>query len=539
MDEKIDSVLSPLADLAENIIFFPNGKFDFPPLIIFILGGTAVFLTLRFAFVNFRSFGLALRTVRGKVTDPDAPGEITHFQALSAAVSATVGLGNIAGVAVAIGLGGPGATFWMILMGLCSMTTKFVECTLGVKYREIDEDGKVRGGAMYYLSKGFAERNMTGAGKVLAVIFAIMCIGGTFGAGNMFQANQAHAQFSETFGILQNGWQFGLLVAVLVGFVIIGGIVWIARVTSFIVPFMCGMYVLTALFIILTNAGEIPAAISTIISGAFSPEAIGGGFVGVLIQGIKRATFSNEAGFGSAPIAHSAVKTNKPASEGVVAMLEPFVDTVIVCTMTALVIVITGLWSVNADVADGGSTLRGEASLTAEEVGALDAGTMVHIIEKGDEESGNDGWNRVSVFEDDATSGWVESSSLTMRDGWGGGIWVTSRAFGSAISWFPYVLAIAVFLFAFSTMISWSYYGEQAVIYLFGKKKSVILAYKFVFLAMIMVGAAASLNNVLRLSDAMVFAMVIPNLIGMFVLLPVVSREFADFKAYAESKEDK
>lgn len=528
-----------MADWAENIIFFPNGKYDVPPLIIFILGGTAVFLTLRFAFVNFRSFGLALRTVRGKVTDPDAPGEITHFQALSAAVSATVGLGNIAGVAVAIGLGGPGATFWMILMGLCSMTTKFVECTLGVKYREIDPDGKVRGGAMYYLSKGFAERNMGGLGKVLAVIFAIMCIGGTFGAGNMFQANQAHAQFSETFGILQNGWQFGLVVAVLVGFVIIGGIVWIARVTSFIVPFMCGMYVLTALFIILSNASEIPAAISTIISGAFSPEAVGGGFVGVLIQGIKRATFSNEAGFGSAPIAHSAVKTNKPASEGVVAMLEPFVDTVVVCTMTALVIVITGLWAVNADVADGGSAVRGEASVSSAEVSTLAAGTMVHIIETGDEAKGNTGWNRISVFEDEATSGWVETSSLTMRDGWGGGIWVTSRAFGSAISWFPNLLAVAVFLFAFSTMISWSYYGEQAVIYLFGKKQVVILIYKLVFLGMIIVGAAASLNNVLRLSDAMVFAMVIPNLIGMFVLLPVVRREFADFKAYAESNDKK
>lgn len=528
-----------MAEWAENIIFFPSGNFDFPPLIIFILGGTAIFFTLRFAFVNFRSFGLALRTVRGKVTDPDAPGEITHFQALSAAVSATVGLGNIAGVAVAIGLGGPGATFWMILMGLCSMTTKFVECTLGVKYREIDADGRVRGGAMYYLSKGFAERNMGGLGKVLAVIFAIMCIGGTFGAGNMFQANQAHAQFSETFGILHNGWQFGLLVAVLVGFVIIGGIVWIARVTSFIVPFMCGMYVLTALYVILSNASEIPMAISTIISGAFSPGALGGGFVGVLIQGIKRATFSNEAGFGSAPIAHSAVKTDQPASEGLVAMLEPFVDTVIVCTMTAMVIVITGLWAVNADVADGGGALHSAASVSSAEVSVLEPGTMVHIVEAGDEESGNAGWSRISVFEDETTSGWVETSALTMRDGWSGGIWVTSRAFESAIPWFPYVLAVAVFLFAFSTMISWSYYGEQAVIYLFGRKKSVILAYKLVFLVMIMVGAAASLNNVLRLSDAMVFAMVIPNMIGMFVLLPVVSREFATFKEYVRAKDEK
>ena len=542
-DEKIDSVLDPLAAGAEDIVFFPNDIFagkpgweKIPPLIIFILGGTALFLTLRFAFVNFRAFGLALKTVRGKITDKDAPGQITHFQALSAAVSATVGLGNIAGVAVAIGLGGPGATFWMILMGLFSMTTKFAECTLGVKYRKIDDEGKVHGGAMYYLSRGFAERGMGKFGKVLAIIFAVMCIGGTFGAGNMFQANQAHAQFSETFGVLQTGWQFGLIVAVFVGLVIIGGIVWIARVTSFIVPFMCGLYILTALYIIFSNAGEIPAAISTIISSAFSPEAVGGGFVGVLIQGLKRATFSNEAGFGSAPIAHSAVKTNHPASEGVVAMLEPFVDTVVVCTMTALVIVITGLWTVNADTNSAGTLLRSEASATAAEVGTLPEGTMLHIDEKGTEESGNAGWNKVSVFKDGETAGWVAADKLTMREGWGGGVWVTSKAFESAISWFPYVLAVAVFLFAFSTMISWSYYGEQAVIYLFGQNKVVILVYKFVFCGMIVVGAAASLNNVLRLSDAMVFAMVLPNLIGVYVLLPVVQREYVRFKEYADSK---
>ena len=542
IDAIIDDKLAPIATWAEKIIFFPTeAKWMFGqvfPVVLLLLGGTAVFLTIWFRFINIRAFPLALKTVQGKLTDPNAPGQITHFQALTAALSATVGLGNIAGVAVAIGLGGPGATFWMILMGLCGMTTKFCECTLGVKFRKIDEDGKVRGGAMYYLRDGLKERGgaLGSVGMVLAFIFAIMCIGGTFGAGNMFQVNQAHAQISDTFGIFKQGWTFGLTLAIAAGLVIIGGIVWIARVTSFLVPFMCGLYVLTALAIIFTNIGQVPAAFGTIVSSAFSPEAIGGGFIGVLIQGIKRAAFSNEAGFGSAPIAHSAVKTDKPASEGIVALLEPFTDTVVVCTMTALVIIITGLWEVNGNLEHDSAKLFAEANATAAEVQSVEKGAMFDII--GEKKEGPEGeekvtWYEVELFKSDV-KGWLPAGQMTLRQGWSGGVWVTSQAFGSVFSWFPAVLSVAVLLFAFSTMISWSYYGEQAVIFMFGKSKPVILIYKLIFCAMAIVGAAASLGNVLRISDAMVFGMVIPNLIGVYFLLPVVRKELNSFVEHAK-----
>ena len=446
-----------------------NGLKTKLPVVLLLLAGTGIFLTVFFKFINLRGFALAIKTVRGRFTPKDAPGEITHFQALCAALSATVGLGNIAGVAVAISLGGPGATFWMILMGICGMTSKFCECTLGVKYRKIDPDGKVRGGAMYYLRDGLAERGLGGLGKVLAVFFAIMCIGGAIGAGNMYQVNQAHEQFVTAFGRFEGqGALFGAIIAVVTGLVIIGGIKSIGRVTAFLVPIMCIVYVIAAAVVICTHFGDIPMAVGKIINGAFSPEAVGGGFIGVLIQGIKRAAFSNEAGVGSAPMAHAAVKTDKPASEGLVALLEPFVDTVIVCTMTALVIIITGAYQGDAE-----------------------------------------------------------------------GVAVTSEAFGSVISWFPDILAVAVILFAFSTMISWSYYGEQAAIYLFGNKKAIILGYKIFFCLCAIVGPAASLTNILNLSDAMFFAMVIPNLIGLYILLPVVKREVADFIQHAKAVEAK
>ena len=546
IDVMIDEKLEPIATWAEKIIFFPTEtKWMFGqvfPLVLLLLGGTAIFLTIWFKFINIRAFPLALKTVQGKLTDPNAPGQITHFQALSAALSATVGLGNIAGVAVAIGLGGPGATFWMILMGLCGMTTKFCECTLGVKFRKIDKDGNVRGGAMYYLRDGLKTQGgaLATVGLVLAFVFAIMCIGGTFGAGNMFQVNQAHAQISNTFGIFKEGWAFGLVLAILAGSVIIGGIVWIARVTSFLVPFMCGLYVLTALVIILMNIGEVPAAIGTIVSSAFSPEAIGGGFIGVLIQGIKRAAFSNEAGFGSAPIAHSAVKTNRPASEGIVALLEPFTDTVVVCTMTALVIIITGLWQVNGNLEEDSAKLFAEANTTAAQVQDLEKGTMFDIISEKKEQVGDKeetSWYEVQLFESE-TKGWLPAEQMTLRQGWSGGVWVTSQAFGSVFGWFPAVLSVAVFLFAFSTMISWSYYGEQAVIFMFGNSKWVILGYKLVFCLMAIVGGAASLGNVLRLSDAMVFGMVIPNLIGVYFLLPIVKNELATFVDHAKKQKE-
>ncbi len=529
-DAKINDLLGPVADIAETIVFYsiPLGG-QSVPIVLILLAGTAIFLTLYFKFINLWAFKTAVLTVRGKYTSRDAPGQITHFQALSAALSATVGLGNIAGVAVAIGLGGPGATFWMILMGFCGMTTKFCECTLGVRYRRIDEEGKVHGGAMYYLTRGLGERGLRPMGLVLGGFFAVMCIGGAFGAGNMFQVNQAHDQFFRTFGFLESGWQFGLMMGILCGLVIIGGIVWIARVTSFLVPFMCVTYVITALVIILSNFGEIPDAIGVIIRGAFSPEAIGGGVIGVLIQGIKRAAFSNEAGLGSAPIAHSAVKTDRPASEGIVALLEPFVDTVVVCTMTALVIVITGVWQVNGDVTVEGAALRNGPEATALTTERLSKGIMVDILEDAPAPEGEDTpAYRVRIFQEE-TTGWVDSTAITLRGGTSGGVWLTSQAFGSVLGFFPVILAVAVLLFAFSTMISWSYYGQQAVIFLFGHNHIVILIYKLVFCSIAVVGAASSLDNVIRVSDAMVFAMVAPNLIGVYFLLPVVREELKKY----------
>ncbi len=417
-----------------------------------ILGG--LIFTIGFKFVNIRKFKLALDVVRGKYTDPEESGEVSHFQALTAALSATVGLGNIAGVAIAISIGGPGATFWMILAGLLGMSTKFVECTLGTQYREIDEQGIVHGGPMYYLSRGLKQRNMGWLGKFLAVFFSIMCIGASFGGGNMFQVNQAYSQFSENL-INFPGWIFGLIMASLVAIVIIGGIKSIARVTEKIVPFMTGVYFLSALFIILSLYHEIPDAFMAIVNGATDSKAIYGGIVGVLIVGFQRAAFSNEAGIGSAPIAHSAVKTNNPASEGLVALLEPFIDTIIVCTMTALVIIITD----NFHYQEG-----------------------------------------------------VE------------GVKLTSKAFGTVLTWFPYLLSFAVILFAFSTMISWSYYGLQGWTFLFGKSMIADLSYKSLFCAFVVVGAAMNLGKVFLFSDAMIFAMCFPNLIGLYILAPEANR---------------
>lgn len=433
-------------------------KIGIPFVLIWLIVGALIF-TFYFRFVNFRKLKLAVNIVRGKYSDPNEKGEVSHFQALTAALSATVGLGNIAGVAIAIGLGGPGATFWMILAGLLGMSSKFVECTLGVKFRKIDENGVVHGGPMYYLKEGLKLKGMPGLGKILAVFFAIMCIGGSFGGGNMFQVNQAFKQFSGVFpalGPLGEGWVFGLILAILVGLVIIGGIKSIARVTEKIVPFMVAIYVIAALIIIFANIPAIPGTIGLIFKGAFSPVAVAGGFVGVLIQGFRRAAFSNEAGIGSASIAHAAVKTNNPVSEGLVALLEPFIDTVVVCTMTALVIIITGNY-LNANATDG--------------------------------------------------------------------IDITSNAFASVIHWFPYVLAIAVLMFAFSTMISWSYYGLQSWKYLFGNTKTSDLTFKFLFCSVIVVGASMELGPVVGFSDAMIFAMAFPNIFGLYFLMPFVKDE--------------
>ena len=466
IDDRINNAMAPATQAISDIVFFSfpiTDDIDMPFILIWLMGG-AILFTFYLKFINLRGFGHALDIVKGKYTHQGDPGEVTHFQALSAALSGTVGLGNIAGVAIAISLGGPGATFWMIIAGLFGMTSKFVECTLAVKFRNIAEDGTVSGGPMYYLSKGLAEKGWPKFGGFLAVFFSIMCIGGSLGAGNMFQINQAAQQFiqvtggSDTF-FGQNAWAFGVIMALLVAVVIIGGIKSIARVTEKIVPFMCILYVLGALVVIFSNFEQVPEAFAAIWNGAMNGTAVAGGVVGVLIQGFRRATFSNEAGVGSAAIAHSAVKTSEPVTEGFVASLEPFVDTVIVCTMTALVIVITEAYHIpNTD-----------------------------------------------------------------------GIQLTSAAFATVIYWFPYLLSVAVILFAFSTMISWSYYGLKAWTYLFGNSRLSEISYKFIFCAFIVLGASMTLGSVTDFSDAMIFAMSFPNIIGLYILAPLVKKDMNSF----------
>jgi len=475
VDQRIDEAVRPFADSVSGFIFssFSVAGVQVPFVLVWLLAAATIF-TLYFRFINFRAFRHGFQLVRGDYSDPLAAGEVTHFQALATALSGTVGLGNIAGVAVAVSLGGPGATFWMILAGLLGMSSKFVECTLGVKYRTEYTDGSVSGGPMYYLSKGLAERSdkLKNLGKVLAVLFAIFCVGGSFGGGNMFQANQSFQQLVAVTGgdaswLADKGWLFGLIVAALVGLVIIGGIQGIARVTSKIVPAMAVIYVTAGLAIIFMNLPEVPAAFASIITGAFSAKGIAGGVIGVLIQGFKRAAFSNEAGIGSAAIAHSAVRTNRPVTEGFVALYEPFIDTVVVCTITALVIIITGTWDPSVDPSQG--------------------------------------------------------------------VALTSAAFESTISWFPWVLTIAVLLFAFSTMISWSYYGLKAWTYLFGESLITDVSYKVLFLLFVIAGSSMQLGSVIDFSDAMIFAMAFPNVLGIYFLLPVVKKEldeyWADYKA--------
>ncbi|WP_044403509.1 sodium:alanine symporter family protein [Lacinutrix sp. Hel_I_90] len=490
------------------------------PWVLLVLIGGALFFTIYFKFINITGFRTAVRVVQGKyediekhgvdtlygddaqvdvvteeeepeaaygdqtpggdvfetIRDEGADGEVSHFQALTAALSATVGLGNIAGVAVALSIGGPGATFWMIVAGLLGMASKFAECTLGVKYRDVGKDGTVYGGPMYYLTKGLKEKGATGLGKVLAVLFAIFVVGGSFGGGNMFQANQAAAQFTKLFDLTGGnaGMYFGIVMAILVAVVIIGGIKRIASVTEKVVPFMAGIYVLAALIILFANFTLIDDAFAAIFKGAFTPLSGLGGFIGVMIQGIRRGAFSNEAGVGSAAIAHSAVRTKYPASEGIVALLEPFIDTVVICTMTALVIVITN----------------------------FDGGFMEYGVE---------------VKE---------------------GVELTAIAFDTVIPHFSIVLTIAVILFAFSTMISWSYYGMQGWVFLFGKGKITDLVYKMLFLIFVVIGASISLGAVIDFSDAMIFAMVVPNIIGVVMLSPVIKKELKKYMNAINKKEE-
>ncbi len=500
LDEQINDAFMPVAIWWENLIFFEVAilGMGIPVVLILLLTG-ATFFTIYLGFVNVRYFPLALKVVRGKFDDLEklpkadespadiegSTGEVNHFQALTTAVSGTVGLGNIAMVAVAISIGGPGATFWMIIAGLLGMSSKFVECTLGVKFRDIDAQGNVFGGPMYYLSRGLKAKGYTLFGKVLASIFAILCVGASLGGGNAFQTNQAAAQIITRFGIesSNSGSIIGVLFAILVGVVIIGGIQRIAKVTEKIVPFMAALYVLSALVVIFMNFDEVGEAIALIFTEAFTPRAtITGGFVAVMIQGFRRAAFSNEAGAGSAAIAHSAVKTKYAASEGLVGLLEPFIDTVVICTITALVIIIFNV--------DGGFVY------------------------------GN-----------------VVNQQVLMEDGTRlGGVNLTSMAFENTIPGSSYVLAIAVVLFAFSTIISWSYYGLQAWKYLFGRAKISDLIYKVLFLAFTILGAAITLDAVIKFSDAMILALVFPNIIGLFFLYPMAKKELSNYLKVIRTK---
>ncbi|SHG37719.1 alanine or glycine:cation symporter, AGCS family [Salegentibacter echinorum] len=441
-------------------LLHPNGdikKNKIPFIVMWLIVGS-IFFTLRLGFVNIRGFRHSIDLARGKYDDPNAPGTITHFQAMATAVSATVGLGNIAGVAVAVSLGGAGATFWMFLAGFFAMSLKFVECTLGVKYRFINSEGRIFGGPMNYLRYGLEKRKMKGLGKFLAALFAVLGVGASFGGGNMLQSNQAFKIVSEQVPFLQGyGFWFGVIFAILVGAVIIGGINSIARVTGKVVPFMAIVYVLGCAIVIGTNIENIGTAFSAIFNGALSADALKGGFIGVLIIGLQRAAFSSEAGVGSAAIAHSASKTNNPIADGFTSLVEPFIDTMVVCTMTALVLIFTGM----------------------HEVDGL------------------------------------------------GGVELTSDAFGSVISWFPSVLAFAVFLFAFSTMVSWSYYGMRSWTYLFGKSKKSELVYKVMFLVFVVLGASVSLGAVLSFSDMMILAMSFPNIIGLYIMSSEVREDMA------------
>lgn len=503
IDQRIEEGFKPVADFLYWLIFYPIsiGEYQMPGVVlILILGG--FFFTIYYKFANIRLSGVAINATRGKYDSVDAHsvdiaaedhtpdgdiietvrnekvhGEVTHFQALTAALSATVGLGNIAGVSIAIAMGGPGAMIWMIAAGLLGMSTKIGEATLGVKYREVDQEGKTYGGPMYYLREGLARKNMAGLGKILAGMFAICVIGGSLGSGNMFQSNQAASQFQMLFN-LESGFWFGIAIAFLVGLVIIGGIKRIGKVTERIVPFMAIVFVGASIIILISNYNLIPGAFGLIWEGAFNASSAMGGLIGVMIVGFQRGAFSNEAGVGSSAIAHSAVRTKFPASEGLVASIGPFIDTVVVCTMTALVIIITNYKHNLFDYANF-------------------------------DQSGNVILNKTG-------------ESL-------GGVDLTSVAFESAIPNFSIILTGAVILFALSTMISWSYYGIQGWKYLFGKSRASDLSFKALFLIFTVIGASTSMESVVLFADAMLFAMVFPNMIGLVILAPQVKEEIAKY----------
>lgn len=474
LDQRIAAAFKPTADAVSGFVFaaIQIGGHQVPWILSWLIVA-GVFCTLYFRFINIRGMAQGFRIIRGDYADPHHKGDTSHFQALATALSGTVGLGNIAGVAVAIALGGPGATLWMIVAAFLGMATKFCECTLAVKYRRELENGSVSGGPMYYLRMGIAAEypRLKPLAVVLGFVFAVVALFGTVGSGNFFQVNSAYQQVllitgGEQSFLYGKAWLFGVAMAILVGVVVIGGIKRIARVTDKLVPFMAALYLVAGAIVILANAEHVPAALLAIVEGAFSPEGIAGGVVGVILQGFRRAAFSNEAGIGSAPIAHASVKTGEPLTEGLVALWEPFIDTVIICTMTALVIVISD----------------------------------------------------ARVIAPEAT-----------------GVALTSAAFGTVMPWFPAVLAVVVLLFAYSTMISYCYYGTKAAAYLFGEGQKVELTYKLFYLALTVVGVTMNFDQLVDFADAIYFLMAVPNVIGLYLLAPVVRREMNSYFARVRS----
>ncbi len=459
--------------LAQALFFdIMPGEGNIPFIVAWLIVG-AVYLTFRFGFINLRMMGHAFQILRGKYHASDAKGEVTPFQALTTALSATVGLGNIAGVAIAVSIGGPGATFWMIVAGFFGMTTKFTEVTLGQMYREFRPDGHIMGGAMEYLSKGFREKGMARTGRVLAVLFALLTVGGALGAGNLFQVSQAMGAVQTEISFFRDyPLLFGLIMAAAVGIVIIGGIRRIAHAAEAIVPTMVFIYLSACIWIVLTHITDVPAALSLIITEAFAPTAVAGGMIGVIVQGFKRAAFSSEAGIGSAAIAHSAASVKYPVRQGFVALYEPFIDTIVICTMTALVIVITGVYN-------------------APEYAAL-----------------------------------VEGSK---------GAALTAVAFGSVISWFPMILSVSVVLFAYSTMISWSYYGERSWTYVFGERYSIL--FRLIFVGFVVLASITSAGNILDFSDLLILSMAFPNLIALYLLQGKVSDALKEYMGKLRSGE--
>lgn len=477
-EDWVNRIFSPIATAVSDAIFYEIhiGPLDIPLIVVWLIVA-ALFFTVYFRGIQVREFKHSISVAAGKYTSDDDPGEVNHFQAITSAVSGTVGLGNIAGVAVAVSIGGPGATFWMILAGFLGMTTKFVEATLAVKYREFQDDGTVVGGPFRYLPIAFAKLGKP-VSKTLTAIFALGIIFFGLSGIAMFQTNQTLAQARNVFGSSLEGpgssLLFGIVTAVVIGFIVMGGVRSIGKVASWLVPLMAAVYVLGGLVVILANINNVPDAISQIVQGAFSPSGVGGGFFGVMIIGFQRAAFSNEAGVGSSPTIHAAVKTRHPVTEGMVALLEPFIDTVVICTMTALIIII----------------------------GAPDS------------------W--LAARDEAAQTGDISAD----------GVVLTSDAFATVIPWFPYVLALAVALFAVSSILAWAYYAKTAWITLVGYSQWKVRAFLIFYLAFVVIGAVLTMSEVLALGDAMLFMCALVNIFGLYFLFPVVRDELRDYRQW-------